>query len=243
MSDFVDIARPVSPERRPFPARSCAASPGRFRSLDTPLAYSDGVGAGSHAREVNLASGPVSWLRLAPRYDPRRTWTVAELEEAATGQDFTLAPYGMGRGAYSIGAFRDEDGFGAWVTQGRDYRTLWASFIFTSGEIWGVDALTMNVDGLIRLDQPMMAQTLTSYRDLLRRLWIDGPYLWTAGMEGTRGRSLAPTSQATLFQPEGLAQCDEIVAEGELADDGDAAEAAASFFARIHEACGLPPPQ
>jgi hypothetical protein len=207
------------------------------------LAYSDGVGAGSIAREVNLAPGPVSWLRLAPKYDPSRTWTVAELEESATGGDFGLAPYGMGRGAYAIGSCRDADGFGAWVTQGRDYRTLWASFIFTTGEIWGIDALTMNINGgLIQVDQAMMAQTLACYRDLLRRLWIDGPYQWTAGMESTRDRSLAPAN-ATLFQPEGLADCDEIVAEGELADDEDASGAAASFLARVHEACGLPPPR
>lgn len=205
------------------------------------MAYSDGVGAGSVARQVNLAPGPVSWLRLAPKYDPRRIWTVAELEEAAS---FGLTPYGMGRGAYSIGSFRDQDGFGAWVTQGRDYRTLWASFVFTTGEIWGVDALTMSIDsGLIHFDAPMMVRTLTSYRDLLRRLWIDGPYRWTAGMEETRDRSLAPAAKATLFQPEGFAGCDEIVADGDLADDGDASEAAASFLARIHDALGLSPPQ
>jgi hypothetical protein len=182
-------------------------------------------------------------LRLAPKFDLRRTWAVAELEEAATDHDFVLAPYGMGRGSYSIGTFRDEDGFGAWVKPGRDYRTLWASFVFTTGEIWGVDALTMNIDGLIHFDAAMFTHTLTCYRELLRRLWIDGPYHWTAGMEGTRDRSLAPVSQATLFQPEGLARCDEIVAEGELADDGGAAEAAATFFSRVHEALGLPPPK
>lgn len=244
MSDFVEIPRPVSPEKRPFPARSSAASPGRFRSAETPLAYSNGVGASSLAREVNLAPGPVSWLRLAPKFDPRRTWTVAELEEAATGHDFVLAPYGMGRGAYAIGSFRDTDGFGVWVTHGRDYRTLWASFIFTTGEIWGVDALTMNIDrGLIQFDLPMMVQALNCYRDLLRRLWIDGPYRWTAGMEGTNNRSLAPATRATLFQPEGLARCDEIVAEGELTDEQDASEPARGFLAVIHEALGLATPK
>jgi hypothetical protein len=74
-------------------------------------------------------------------------------------------------------------------------------------------------------------------------LWIDGPYRWTAGMEGTNNRSLAPATRATLFQPEGLARCDEIVAEGELTDEQDASEAARGFLAAIHEALGLATPK
>ncbi len=164
---------------------------------------------------------------------------MAELEEAATDGSFLFAPYGMGRGSYAIRSARSEDGFATWVVHGRDYRTLWASFIFTTGEIWGVDALNMNIDsGLIRFDEPMVAQALNAYRDLLRRLWIDGPYRWTAGMEATRNRSLEP-AKATLFRPEGVVLDDEIVAEGELLDDQETWDAARAYFARVREACGL----
>lgn len=188
---------------------------------------------------MNLALGPVSWLRLAPKFDQGRTWTVAELEEAATNSNFLFPPYGMGRGGYTIRSARSDDGFGTWVAHGRDYRTLWASFIFTTGEIWGVDALTMNIDGaLIRFDEAMMVQVLNGYRELLSRLWIDGPYRWTAGMEGTKNRSLAPAT-ATLFLPEGVALTDEILAEGELLGDQETSDAARAYFAKIREACGL----
>jgi hypothetical protein len=188
---------------------------------------------------VRLASGSVSWLRLAPKFDPGRTWSVPELASAVTRDGFKFAPFGMGPGAYSTGLLASHDGFGAWVTQGRDI-TLWTSFVFRTGEVWGVDAISMNTDReVIRYDPAAMAAALAGYRGLLKRLGVNGPYHWIAGMEGTANRSLAPVI-ATFHAPEGYATGDMITAKGDLENDQDPADAARAYHFAIRIACGLP---
>lgn len=238
MNDCPTDPEPLGPEPRTFSGPPSAASPGRFRPQEAPLGVSVSAGAFDRPREVRLAPGRVSWLRLAPKDNSGRTWTVAELAAAATQNGFQLVPFGMGRGAYSVGLLAGQDGFGTWVTQGRGL-TLWTSFVFRTGEVWGVDAITMNTDReVIRFDAAAMAATLACYRELLVRLGARGPYRWIAGMEGTANRSLAPAT-ATLHAPEGYASAELITARGELEEDQDAADAARAYFFAIRAACGL----
>jgi hypothetical protein len=242
VSDYFDLLRAAVAGPDAFQARPSAASTGRFRAADEPLAWCDGINSRGTIRNITLAGGPVSWLRLTPRQDPGRTWTVEEIAEAVTAEDFVLAPYGLGRGAYEIGLARGADGYGAWVASGRDYQTLWTSYVFDTGEIWGIDALSLNRDhGLIHFDAAMMAATVDGWRALLRRMGAEGPWRWMAGLEETSGRRLAPDSDATLFQPEGRAEDAEITAEGEISDEDPGTVVSSDFLAAIREACGLEP--
>lgn len=165
---------------------------------------------------------------------------MAELAKAAAKDGFQFAPYGMGRGAYSIGLLAGADGLGTWVTQGRD-QTLWTSFVFTTGEIWGADAIAMNTDrSRIQFDPTLTAAAFANYRDLLRRLGLKGPWRWMAGMEGTLNRSLEIARQHSLYPPEGRASAYEITAEGDWLDVQEPSIPAGALHAALREACGLP---
>jgi hypothetical protein len=243
LRDILKIPKTPPAPPRLFAARLSGESPGRLRPAGHPLAYSDESFFGGSPRPISLAAGSVSWVRLMPRLAVAQTWSFTELKAAATN-NFFLIPYGMGRGGADIGWLRDNDGFGTrvMVSEPKD-EALWASFIFETGEIWGVDAFTMGAsNGYIFIDQPGMVEALTRYRQLLQRLGIAGPYKWIAGLEGVKGRSIAPANAASTFAPRGAALADVIVDGGELLADQDPAAAVRSFVARAYDRCGLPPP-
>lgn len=241
LRDILKIAKtpPVPPPAfRPLPSGS---SPGRFRTAETPLAYAEDPFSGVAPIAVTLAPGPVSWLRLMPTIDPGRTWSFSELKAAATANVGVLLPYAIGRGNVGIGYLRDADGFGTRIVTEPD-KAEWVSFLFETGEIWGIDAFAMGAtNGNIMIDQQSMVVALTQYRNVLKHLGISGSYRWIAGFEGTKGRALASTSAGPSFR-RGTALVDVIQAEGELLDDQDPDAAIRPFVKKVYDACGLAAP-
>jgi hypothetical protein len=227
-----------------FVARTPGASPGRFRAEGEPLAHSYEHFFMGSTYQVTLAPGPVSWLRLTPKLDPGRRWTFSELKAQGGERGHLLRPYGMGGGDNSIGWLRDVDGFGTRVMLPDDKETaLWATFVFDTGEVWGVDAFIMGATkDYIALDHGELAASLKNFRELLERLGLEGPYRWMAGLEGVKGRSLAISPQRSTFGPKGTALVDIIEAEGELLANQDPVAAIWPFVVKAYDQCGLTPP-
>ncbi|MDR3472293.1 MAG: hypothetical protein P4M09_11470 [Devosia sp.] len=243
LRDILNI--PKAPVAVPplFQPRESGATPGRFRAAGEPLAHSEDPLSRAASSQVFLKDGPVTWLRLMPTTDPRRTWAFAELKAAATDSNTFMLPFCMGSGGAGIGYLRDADGFGTRVMLADSEETIWASFLFNTGEIWGNEAFSMQAtDGLIYVDRPGLAEALHRYRSALTRLGINGPYRWRAGFEGAKGRALAPERGQSTFIRRGTALIDVIQAEGSLADDQDPGEAIKPLIAALYDACGLPPP-
>jgi len=242
LRDILNIPKAPPAPPADFQCRPCGASPGRFRPPEMPLAYSDDSFGGS-TDPVTLSAGPVSWLRVMPKLDPGRTWSFTELKAAATTNDFFFVPYCMGGGAAGIGWLRGTDGFGTRVVMSNTNDALWTSFVFNTGEIWGTDAFIMSAtNGYIAIDQQGMVNALKGYRSLLKRLGIEAPFVWIAGVEGTMGRGVPLARGIYSSRARGTALVDVIEARGELQDDQDPAEVVSQFLAKIHDACGVPPP-
>jgi hypothetical protein len=239
LRDILKIAKtpPMPPPAfRPLPSGS---SPGRFRTAEAPLAYAENPFSQLAPIAVTLAPGPVSWLRLMPAIDPGRTWSFSELKAAATADGGLMMPYGVGGGQADIGYLRDADGFGTRVMTVPD-KAECVSFLFQTGEVWGIDAFVMG-SGNIMIEQQSMVFALTQYRNVLKELGISGPYRWIAGFEGTKGRALAPTSAGPSFR-RGTALVNVIQAEGELLDDQGPDAAIGQFVKKVYDACGFAAP-
>jgi hypothetical protein len=63
--------------------------------------------------------------------------------------------------------------------------------IFTTGEIWAINASFLDQDGPILPFETMFETALTAYRDfLVREFGVDPPFRFIAGMTGLEGRNL-----------------------------------------------------
>ena len=68
-----------------------------------------------------------------------------------------------------------------------------ATFVFTDGEIWSIDTWHLNyMPALIILNEAKYVKSLTQCAEFLSKMQISGPYRWVAGIEGVKGRYLAP---------------------------------------------------
>jgi len=197
---------------------------------------------------MNLEPGPSYWLRVMPKNDPGKSWSVDNLQIAARRQPM-MQP--LNRAWSGLGSLRGADGYGVYPT-GSDESTYGVGYIFKTGEIWSIDTFilqnaiyrTANGDkNVIYLREDDFRESLKEYGMTLRLLGVDGPLQWIAGMEGVRGRAIDVPRQrggysSTLDTTRGSCMLDEVVVCGEYNPDEPNADVLRPFFERIYESCG-----
>src|SRR5215467_271428 len=121
------------------------------------------------------------WLRVMPQFDPERRWLGTGLRDlTAPGP-----PRPFGSEAFprdDSGHVLSNDGFGIYVCR---QPTLCVSYIFKTGEIWGIDAHHLGIDNTIPLLEPYFIEAFQGYSVFLReKLGVRPPDQWIAGIEG-----------------------------------------------------------
>ena len=237
-------------EPRPFARREPRNGQGRFRSAGEPLGTSDGP-FGITVKEIRLADGTAMWLRVMPSVEPERLWYVTELEAATSPQrgGKLLLPLTHRHSSYDF--IRAEDGFGCYGIQKDEALTSATTFVFTTGEVWGIDSAVLDLGDMherrvIPNVADVFSSALTEYSEFLSRLGVTGPFKWIAGMENLKGRSLAiipPPQGALTFPIQGSCVTDVVAAEGIHANGDPPLSSLHPFFALLYDRCGIRLPE
>jgi len=226
-------------DTKPFEPQKSVGTPGRFRLNTQPLGVSE-TRLKQETDNVILPSGPVNWLRLMPAEAQSRTWKVIELAAAARGENGSryFRMFGWDSTG-SINSFRAADGYGQYPMSGEPTLARNFSFIFRSGEIWGVDHDQPNYrKDLLYFDPSTWEKALDSYRQTLINLGVTGDFFWIAGMEETLDRTFDNGSvhgrvlNRKCVQPQ-------IIVSGKLGREQPIEGALRPFYEEIFDACGL----
>jgi hypothetical protein len=218
----------------PFVPREPLRGRARFRPPGEPIGVARPSLAsltGGDAVTVRLSDGPATWLRLAPMSSPGRTWKIAELEVARNLLVLVpLCEYGQ-----HSGFVRGSDGIGVHAGAG-DKPSPTLVYAFITGELWVINAWVLDhLPDRIILEENRFTASLEALTKFLGHLGIQGPYRWTAGMEGLKGRYLDGTNSPRLWGP---CMVDVIEKEGIYNAGDSAAELLQPFFEEISDQCG-----
>lgn len=222
-----------------FMLQDSATTPGRFRVTTQPLGRNDVI-PGRQQWEVSMPIGPVTFLRLMPVEDQGKTWANDELELAAMGptrgQRFEI--FGA-TNFQNIGFFRAPEGWGLYPVGENPSTANCCSFVFRTGEIWGIDQLTPGFQpGSLWLDRKMWIRTLENYRKVLLNLGVRGPFKWIGGIEDAKDRTLAADGTIQVFlRKQSVAP--RIIHEGTLTPEESTGKALEPFFREVYNACGM----
>jgi len=242
-----DLRREVSVvEPARFVPRPHVGKSSRFR------ADGEALGIVSHSFDQSLSMylepGPSYWLRVMPKYEIGKHWSVDDLQIAARRQ---TAMQPLNRAWSGLGSLRGADGFGVYPT-GSDESTYGVGYIFKTGEIWSIDTFILqnaiyrtanDEKRAIYLREDDFRESLEEYGALLRSLGVEGPLHWIAGMEGVRERPMDVPRQrggySSIFDPtRGSCMLDEVVVSGYYNPDEPDPNVLRPFFERIYESCG-----
>ena len=241
------LPKPAAPP--PFPRKEPLNGLGQFRAKGQPLGISDDTFPIATPRDIHLEDGPALWLRVMPNRDPGRSWTEHQIRRAATVSNAHILPMGQGTGSW--GYARAADGFAIRGTLAdKPGLTAWAVIVFDTGEVWTVDTFLLAATGrqtppLLPLDEEGFARALEDYSKLLSRLGVQPPYIWIAGMEGIRGRTLhVPPRAGKMASPLSRGTClvDDVVVEGFHSLGVASKQSLRPFFEKVYARCGLERP-
>lgn len=246
----ISLAPVVSQESAGFPLAEAKNGPARFRARSESLGFSD-VFAFEEPKEIFLAEGSEMWLRLFPSVASEKQWPIHELKEKLHKESGNLMPLVHGAGGYSF--LVAEDGVGMYIAPpekgGTHEVTQGIGFVFTSGEIWGIDTALLSYapKNLYQHDtEQSFASSLQNYSRFLAGLGIKGPYRWMAGMRGVKGRSLGyppPPGKSWIRDRGPICMADIIEVEGDYNPETQtAAEALLPFFQKLFEKCAVARP-
>jgi hypothetical protein len=188
------------------------------------------------------------WLRVMPAFDQERKWLVPELEALATVSGPVLFPLGSeGFGNFDFGHVLAADGFGVYVIRVPLGPTPCVAYVFTTGEIWSIDAHHLVVNNVIPFIEPYFIRALENYTTFLRdRLNVLSPYQWIAGIEGVNGRPIEvprPISgQLYIDGSRGSCMRDPIIVQGTHFDGAVPRTSLRSFFVELYDMCGVQRP-
>jgi hypothetical protein len=229
---------------------SPVGSTGRFRRSSDPLGVVTDTFSRSRRKEVFLGKGPACWLRLMPRNSPGRSWLITEIEALASPQHGGkfLAPLTMRARSYD--AIRAQDGYGTFaISHSNDIQTTSVTFVFTTGEVWGLDTELLVLASRDTRSIPDMREifsvALANYADLMQRMGVTSPYRWQAGMEDLKDRTLhfpAPAGTSYVLPVQGHCLADCVVEDGDHVFGDPPANSLRPFFAKLYDLCGLPLP-
>jgi len=245
-----------------------------FRAQGEPLGVFDDIlplRYDKNGKEVLLSQGPAMWLRVMPSENRARKFEIDKLRTLANGNPL-LMPLSFNSIFGEIFHLKAEDGYGAytnvsnrapriddnysakmndpnWHTDEKILVADMVSFVFSTGEIWGIDAHSLRIlvgSGIPPIIEKHMRQGLSAYVSLLQRLGIRPPYRWMAGMEGIEGETLCvPFIPYSFYaHSEGIGKCEvnSIFAEGEFKNKSPA-RVLAPLFRQLYEACNVGRPQ
>lgn len=236
-----------------FPRAEPKDGPARFRDFGVAIGFEDSFPF-QPSREVFLNEGSAMWLRVMPSQNPGRLWPIHELKELALKQTTSMLPLVHGASGYDF--LKAEDGVAMYRPEGdksskTETDNMFASgltFVFETSEIWSVDTalLEYSPTRLYQTDiETSYSRSLGHYVDFLKSLDLKPPFVWVAGMVGTKGRELgyAPPPGHSFISDRGP-KCLTDMIEMEGTYDGVSSPTAAllPFFERIFEKCGLKRP-
>ncbi|MGT2481776.1 hypothetical protein ACU4GR_29680 [Methylobacterium oryzae CBMB20] len=238
----------VEPAR--FVPRPHVGKSSRFRAYGEAL----GILSRSFDQDVSmyLEPGPSYWLRVMPKHETGKVWTIDDLQIAARRQ---TAMQPLNRAWSGLGSLRGADGFGVFPT-GSNESTYGVAYIFKTGEIWSIDTYMLQnaifrtgheTKSTIYLREDDFRESLREYSGLLKSLGVQGTLQWIAGMEGVRGRSMDIPRQRGGYSRfsdtlRGSCMLDEVVVCGEYNPDEPDADVLRPFFEQIYESCGTSRP-
>jgi len=179
------------------------------------------------------------WLAKPPRWLGLRTPT---LRKAATDAARHLIPLAAIGSSLNIGYLRGEDGFGIYLLLEPRQPTPSVVFAFRSGEIWTVDAYSVNAAHGMPLTVPQLAAALDQCAGFLRdKLDIKPPYRCVAGLEGVAGQPVwLPANSRRVFiqNPFGSCITNTICIEANHEEGANARTTLRPFFETVLDRCG-----
>lgn len=245
----VELAVRYLVDRRPKGAEFEVKHPrsSRFRPPGTAIGINESGFPGGASVEVRLTEGSAVWLRLLPRLDPGRRWSIVELKKAATQGGFPLVQ--LIDGYPDLGFVRGVDGFGVFAVGDDRSKTTAVSYIFETGEIWSVD--TYIIDAVKRAAQEQQPSArpgipyledrfkaaIYSFRILLVKLGLPPQFQWIAGVEGIKDCGVyfpAPTGHYfPVPVPRGPSLVEAVSETGAFDDTDTPATALKPFFKKM----------
>lgn len=222
-----------------FERQQSADTQGRFRLGSQSLGMSE-TRLSTDTDSVFMNPGPVNWLRLMPAEAQDQTWKVSDLQKAAMGKagDRHFRLFGW-EATGSINSFRASDGFGMYPITDPHNVAGNCSFIFRSGEIWGIDQDQPNFrEDLLYFDPGVWERALENYRKTLIDLGVKGNFRWITGMEGTLDRAFEDRSVHTRVRHK-ICVSPQIICEGPLGRSQPISDALVPFYEEVFDACGL----
>ncbi len=228
---------PKEPGPPPFLGREPLDGKARFRPPQKPLGFVRDTVAYMVGSPTNvpiyLAEGPALWLRLMPVFNPGRTWlSQQELKPLMLG----LCSLPMLRTTRSFGFLQGDDGGGYYTVFDND-KTYSVAYVFSTGEMWIIDAWHARVQKYVELSEASFTRTLDGCAAFLSRLGCATPYKWVVGMEGVEGRQLViPSLPHKTF---GVCLADLIENEGTYKDGDKAEDLLRPFFEKVFDQCGV----
>jgi hypothetical protein len=231
------------PKPPAFPAAQPREGQSRFRLPGAPLGKTFPHFA-EPSKDIFLAGGSATWLRLMPVIDPGRQWSPADLRTDANKYRNQLRPLGtLSSSSLSTGDIRAADGFGFYMALDAERPTPTVTYVFRTGEVWGIDTYHPSVDGGISLPISELVGALTNYATFLRDcLGINPPYQCIVGIEGAKDRPVwlpHVRGRAYLTNPFGSSIEDVIVYKAVHEDGAKPFDTLRGFFAAVLESCGV----
>lgn len=214
-------------------------APGRFRQTREPVGmlYS-GSPLDPGTSPVLLRGGPVMWLRLMPKRSIAKNLSFNALHMAFHESGRYVTALNMKEEKINSRGVRGADGYGEFFgsSAGEALAILYA---FRNGETWSLYSLHLQWDEQnVHLVDLNFAEALRDQATLLRRLKVNGPYRWEAGLHGIKGRRLIANSRVNTFPSQPFLS-DEVIVTGDFGGELEMAEQAlCPFFARVWDEAG-----
>lgn len=241
----------IAETQKKFPEAQAKDGPARFRAAGEALGFEDDTYRET-SKEIFLSSGPAMWLRLMPSTNLEKKWTTGELKTLAMQGTIHLLPL-IHSGGSSYSFLRASDGEGMYrvgsVIEGQSsaphtVRVDSVAIAFRTGEIWSVETalLAYKKDRIFNTDlEKNFAGGAENYREFLKKLGINPPFHWKAGLIGVRGRHLGyePQPGYAWMGPGPICSADLIEAEGTIEEGQNTLTALLPFFKKIFEECGI----
>jgi hypothetical protein len=232
----------------PFAYQKPLKGQGRFRTEGEALGLSANYFKQDH--KIYLSENPAIWLRVMPKFDQGKTFSITELKKAIQGSVSVLQPLNQSWGTLSF--LVGHDGYGVYPPNGEVSDPVdGVLYLFKTGEIWSTDTYwsTMkdeNNNKFILLNEKNFRNSLKTYSETLNKLGINPPYKWIAGIEGVYNRGILMMSRSGYYSSDsrvrGSFMLQSIVEEGIYIPPQNPADALKPFFDRVYECCGLERP-
>jgi hypothetical protein len=224
---------PKEPESPPFSPKAPLNGRARFRSSSKPLGFArDPVNKAESP--VSLVEGPAACLRVMPKFDSGRSWLNEDLRAKAT----PLSTLPLMQIPTNIGFLRNEDGCGYY--RGYDVEANCIAYIFSSGELWIINAAIAGAPRYIAFEESPFTESLDYCASFLDGLGCARPYAWVVGIEGVQGRHFVSNRLGRTIGP---CVSDVIEEEGIYGENDKAAGLLLPFFEKIFDKCGSRRPQ